>query len=239
MYTKNMEKHTKILVFADVHGNYNCLKQLEKTQDYKTSNMIVFLGDVVVGFSRPNECIEFLTKNNCKCLLGNNDSYVCDHIPQADLKEFSQDKIKQVEYMAKHLTKDNKKILKSWDKQLYLTFGKKTFYFTHYMWEQYNQDFNVVDFPQSKCFETRKQMFENICADYVFFGHEHNSVCYTDNNQYFYAVGTLGVRNPGHYAVIEIDGENVDVKFKTIEHNIEQEIQLAINAGYQIIKPKG
>ena len=90
------------------------------------------------------------------------------------------------------------------------------------MWEKCGQEQSVMDYPPTKCFETRSKMFESVDADYVFFGHEHNSVCYTNGKKYFYAVGTLGVRNPGHYAVIEINGKNIAVEFKTIEYDIEK-----------------
>ena len=54
----------KILVFTDVHGNYNSLLALEKTNDFKTSDKIIFLGDVLFGYSRPNDCINFLKYNS-------------------------------------------------------------------------------------------------------------------------------------------------------------------------------
>ena len=47
----------KILVFSDVHGNLNALNALIETKDFKTADKIIFLGDVVFGASRPNECI--------------------------------------------------------------------------------------------------------------------------------------------------------------------------------------
>ena len=234
----SMKNNTKILVFADVHGNYGVLEQLEKTQDYQTADMKIFLGDVVLGFARPNECIQFLAQNNCKCLLGNNDIYVCEHIPQVDLQEFSAEKIAQVEFMSGFVTQQNKEIIKTWDKQLYVRVGEKILFFTHYMWEQCGQEQSVMDYPPTKCFETRNQMFENIDADYIFFGHEHNSKEYTDGNKYFYAIGTLGVRNPGEYAVIEITGQAIKVEFKTLEFDLMQEIELVKSAGYPIIKPK-
>lgn len=74
----------KILVFTDLHGSLNSLKALMNTVDYKTADKIIFLGDVAIGCSRPNECIELLKEMKCICLLGNNDSYVVDHIPQVN-----------------------------------------------------------------------------------------------------------------------------------------------------------
>lgn len=233
-----MQNNTKILVCADVHGNYDVLCELEKTSQFKTADIKIFLGDVVVGFSRPNECVEFLTKHNFRCLLGNNDSYVCDHIPQVDLQDFSVEKLKQVEYMRKLLTNQNQNIINSWPKQLYIKLGAKTLYFTHYMWEQYQNDYNVVDFPPTKCFETRKQMFKDIDADYIFFGHEHNTECYADGKQYIYAIGSFGVRNPGEYAIVEVDENGVKVEFESLGFDLEQEIKRVEDAGYPYNKNK-
>ena len=235
---KNMKQTTKILVFADVHGNYSVLEQLEKTKDYQTADIKIFLGDAIMGFSRPNDCLEFLAKNGCKCVLGNNDSYVCDHIPQVDLQEFSQEKIEQVEFMEKLVTPQNKNFVNSWPKQLYLRFGERTLFFTHYMWEQYNQDYNVVDTPQVKSFETRQQMFESIDADYIFFGHDHAFEYFTNNKKWFYAIGALGVKNPGEYAVVEVDEQNIKVEYKTLPSDYDKEYDLAKSAGYTLIKPR-
>ena len=167
----------KVLVFTDVHGNLTCLQELIKTEDFKSADKKIFLGDVCVGWSRPNECIELLNSLDCTNILGNNDYYVCDHIPKEELLYSSDAKIAQIKYMQNLVTKENKRIVNSWDKEFYLSVANKTLYFTHYPWEIVNGEMNVVEDPFEKNFKSISEMFKDIKADVIIYGHEHKSNC--------------------------------------------------------------
>ena len=86
----------KILCFTDLHGSLNSLLALTKTEDFKNADRIIFLGDVVFGCSRPNECIDVINGLKCDCIFGNNDKYIFDHVPKADLTEFDNVKTEQM-----------------------------------------------------------------------------------------------------------------------------------------------
>lgn len=228
----------KILVFSDIHGSLNSLKALVKTQDWECADKRIFLGDVCIGCSRPNECINLLNQLDCVKIVGNNDLYVCDHVPEADLPDFANEKLLQLAYMQKHVTKQSKKIVLSWQKDLKLEICTKKFYFTHYPWEKFNGDENVIDTPNEKNFETRKEMFSKIDADYYFFGHEHRENNFTDGKRHFYCVGTLGLKSPGYYLVIEIENGEITIKEKYVSFDINEEIDLMDKAGYPYEKNK-
>ena len=66
----------KVVVFTDVHGSLNSLKAFMGLEDFKTADKLIFLGDVSLGCSRVDECINLLKNIDCICLLGNNDGYV-------------------------------------------------------------------------------------------------------------------------------------------------------------------
>ena len=88
---------------------------------------IYYLGDVCFGCSRPNDCIERLTNIDCINILGNNDFYACDHIPKADMKSFSKNKLEQYEYMKSHISEKNKQLVLSWDKNFTIEIDNKKF----------------------------------------------------------------------------------------------------------------
>ena len=228
----------KILVFSDVHGCLNSLKALSQTQDWKEADKKIFLGDVCIGCSRPNECIELLNGLDCIKIIGNNDVYVCDHVPKVDLPEFSKEKLAQLKYMQNLVTAENKKIVMSWQKDLTLFVQGKEFYFTHYPWENYDNDENVIDAPQEMSFSSRKEMFDGKKAEYVFFGHEHRENNFTDGKQHFYCVGTLGLKSPGYYLVIDIEKNEINIQEKYLSFDINEEIDLMDNAGYPYEKNK-
>lgn len=229
----------KILVFTDLHGSLNSIKALFNTNDYKTADKVVFLGDVAIGCSRPNECVELLKTTNCICLLGNNDTYVVDHIPQVDIDEFSADKIEMINWMIENISEENKNIIRSWDKDLVVMVGNKKLYFTHYAWENYNNDTNVVDTPQTIDVNSRKEMFKEIDADYIIFGHEHKTNYFCDGIKHYFCLGTAGLKNPGAYLIINIDeNNNIEFEEKFVEFDISEEIELMDLAGYPYEKHK-
>ena len=228
----------KILCFTDVHGSLNSLLALAKTDDFKNADRIIFLGDVVVGCSRPNECIEFIHSLNCDCIFGNNDSYIFDHVPEVDLVEFTKDKVGQLQWMSDNITDCNKKILSDWNRSLELLIEGKKFYFTQYVWEDYNNDVNVIDTPLKLSLEARKEMFGKINADYYIFGHEHKTSYFTDGNKHYYCLGSLGLTNPGAYLVIECNNNKIEFKEKFVNFDINQEILLMDKAGYPYEKSK-
>ncbi len=228
----------KILVFSDVHASLNCLKALVETEDYKSADKIVFLGDIVMGCSRPNECIEFIKNMDCVCLLGNNDDYICNHVPEVDWLEFDDIKREQYKYMDKLVSEENKKVLRSWNRELYLNVCGKTFYFTHYAWRIYDGELDIERNPKEICLESRKAMFGNINADYIFFGHEHDLNHFVDNNKMFYCVNTIGLENPGFYLVVNVSDENVCIEEKYVDYDINEEIELMDKAGYPYGKDK-
>ena len=114
----------KILVFSDLHGSLNALKELIKTYDFKYADKRIFLGDVAFGCSRPIECLKLIQQCDCECILGNNDFYITDYIPKSDEKTFNQNKMIQFEWMKKNIGEDGKKILKSWKKDITLKVGQ-------------------------------------------------------------------------------------------------------------------
>lgn len=228
----------KILVFSDVHGSLNALRELVKTRDWLTVDKRVFLGDVCIGCSRPNECVKLLNELDCYKIFGNNDRYVFDHVPDVDFLEFEPGKIAQLDYMKNNVSTKNKKIMAGWHKDLMLEIVGKKFYFTHYPWEIYDGDENVIDTPKEKSFSTRKAMFAGVDADYIFFGHEHRANNCTDGKQHFYCVGTLGLKNPGYYMVIDVLDNGIEVKENYIAFDINEEVKLMDKAGYPYNKNK-
>ena len=81
-------------------------------------------------------------------------------------------------------------------------------------------------------------MFKNIDADYIFFGHEHRPKALVDGKKRFYLVGTLGLKSPSSYLMIDINKENVKIEERFIQHDINSEIDLMDKAGYPYEKSK-
>lgn len=228
----------KVVVFTDVHGSLNSLKAFMDLEDFKTADKIVFLGDVSLGCSRANECIDLLKTIDCVCLLGNNDGYVADHIPEVDRAEFDNVKLEMIDWMRGHISDANKDYMKSWPREYYMNINGKVLYFTHYVWENCNNDINVIDSPKTKDLSSRKEMFKDIKADYIIFGHEHKPSYFVDNDRHYYCLDTMGLKCPGAYLVINARGDKIKLEEKFVDFDINEEIDLMDKAGYKYNKSK-
>ena len=73
---------SRILVIGDVHGAYIALQQILERAAVTTSDMLIFLGDYVDGWSQSPEVIDFLIRikqqYNCIFMRGNHDDLLLD-----------------------------------------------------------------------------------------------------------------------------------------------------------------
>lgn len=227
----------KILAFTDIHGNLNSLKALLQTEDFASADKVIFLGDVMFGCSRPDECINLLKARNIVCLVGNNDYYTFDHIPLSAQNEFLRGKGVQMEYMRKLLSKENAEEMKTWAQDLSLTVDGKKLYFTHYAWRQEGEEKNTAEIPEKQTASIMEKLFD-IDADYIFYGHEHKSAEFHTKRKHLYCVGTLGLNRVGEYIVISIENKEMKVERKYVESDILEEIDLMDKIGYPYSKKK-
>ena len=211
----------KILVYSDVHGNKYALEELQKTQDYRTADLRIFLGDAVAMCPYPNECIEMIMNNNDVFLLGNHDSYCAYGLPKEEYPFFKEDKRQHQKYMRNKTFNSLKNKLKTIPKEYYVKHNGLNFYFTHYAWET---DRLVMDDPDEPNCPTKNtaRLFDNIKADYIIFGHNHKPNKFENNNKTFVCCGSLGMKYPGNYVLIETENKNVDIQHKQIDYNVKQ-----------------
>ena len=81
-------------------------------------------------------------------------------------------------------------------------------------------------------------MFKDINADYIIFGHEHKTNYFYDKTKLFFCLGTLGLKSPGSYLIIEDRDGSINLTEKFIEFDINEEIDLMDIAGYPYNKNK-
>lgn len=220
----------KICVFTDIHGNYDALSLLVDCDDFKNADLRICLGDVVIMGPNPNECIETVLGNDCIWLKGNHDSYIAHGLPKEELKAFNEGKKAHQKYMSNLIKKEYKRIMKKLPKCYILEVNNKKMYFTHYIWKKKN---NVVDCPETPTLENVSNIFKEIEADYIFYGHEHTFSHFKDLQKEYICIGSLGLKYPGHYSIIDIDerGE-INIIHKIINFDINKYKDKILKAGY-------
>ena len=221
----------KILVYTDVHGNKYALENLYKTEDYKSSDLKIFLGDAVMMCPYPNECLEKIWASGDIFLMGNHDSYCAYGLPVEEFQYFKADKRAHQTYMRNKTKQDYIEKLKTMPKSYYTEINGKKFYFTHYVWETERL---VMDDPDDPDTPTIKSgfLFDNIKADYIIFGHNHSPSDFDYNNKHFVCVGSLGMKYPGYYIIISINDSEISIIRKTILFDVEKLKLNMINENY-------
>lgn len=213
-------KKLKIVVYADVHGNKYALEALQSTEDYKAADLRVFVGDAVAMCPYPNECLEMIWNNGDTFLMGNHDSYCAYGLPEKEWPYFKSMKKTHQAYMIKKTKPENRERLKTMPKSFECEFFGKKFYFTHFVW---NTERLVMGNPDGldKPSEKTIKLFDNIKADYIFFGHNHMPADLSCDGRRLICVGSLGMKYPGYYVVVNIDEQGVTIDRKTVQYDLE------------------
>lgn len=211
----------KVLVYSDVHGNKYALEELQKTQDYKNAKIRIFLGDAVAICPYPNECLEKIWGNGDVFLLGNHDSDCAYGLTEEEYAYFKADKKEHQSYMRKKTLLEYREKLKSIPKMYSFKCDGVKFYFTHYAWETERL---VMDDPDNSNAPTDKtaKLFKNIDADYIIFGHNHKPAQFDCDNKKYICVGSLGMKYPGNYVIIDINDGKVKIESKKINFDVEK-----------------
>lgn len=211
----------KVIIYSDVHGNKYALEKLQNTADYKSADLRIFLGDAVAMCNYPNECLNAIFNSGDIFVQGNHDIYCAYGLPTEEFPYFSEEKRMHQKYMREKTDSALREKIKQQPKDYILTVNGKTFYFTHFIWRT---DKLIVDDPDhSGCptVETAK-VFENIKADYIFFGHNHVPADFSCDGKWFTSVGSLGMKHPGNYVVLEIKDNNVSINRKQLNFDVKQ-----------------
>ena len=219
----------KICVYSDVHSNLYALESLMQTDDYKSADLRIFLGDIVAVCPFPNECIENVLKSGDIWLMGNHDCYYAFGLPKEEFPYFQGERRKHQHYVKRIVKKEYEKVFMSLPKSCRLKIDGKTFYFVHFPWETQRL---VMDEPEIRSAEVFDELFKSIKADYIFFGHEHISQLYKSDKATYVGVNALGVRHPAHYLMIEVNENGVSFEDKTVDYDVKRLRKDILKANY-------
>ena len=210
----------KILCYSDVHGNKYTLETLINSEDYNLADKKIFLGDLVNFCPYGEECINIIKNSNDILLKGNHDFYLSNNISNK-LEGLSLFWAEHQKYTKNLLSNNSMEFLINLPYNYELKVENKLFYFTHYLWES---DSIVAKNPDKNYSPSKKtaQIFDNIQANYIIFGHNHFPGMVEYNGKTFICVGSLGAKYPANYLVIDINNDEVKIEFKQLKYDIEK-----------------
>ncbi|MBQ7307393.1 MAG: metallophosphoesterase family protein [Clostridia bacterium] len=222
----------KLLICSDIHGNFQAINSLLKTKYAKMCDKILVLGDLVCMGPQPNEVIELLKDNpKVTVIMGNHDKWVSVEPPPSSVNS-KRLKIKHHDYMISVTKDENLEYLKSLPYYYEIKVKDKKFYFTHYGWK--NNFCEVVDHPEEIENENNiNDIFKDIDADCVIFGHNHDPLDFVKDQTRYICVGSLGMSKYKYFLLLTInDDGSYNIERKRLHISSHKTIKLMYQLKY-------
>lgn len=215
----------KIGVISDIHGNLQALKAILAYFDEIGCDEIIHTGDVVDIGPNSKECMDvLLARNDTTLLLGNHDrDFVLN---QSQLRYKSHVPAEHKQHVFATLNDEHRKAARNFPVYVTRNIAGKTVVFTHYAFVDGAVGCNehlfkiIANNPDADKFD---ELFANVNADAVFFGHKHEP-CDITGKRFYVDVGSVGCY-PKPYArgiVIEYDDKQWKYTRVEVPYDMEQ-----------------
>lgn len=223
----------RIGVISDIHGNLQALNTILAYFDAQHCDEIIHTGDVVDIGPNSRECLDvLLARNDVTLLIGNHDrDFALDN---AVMWHLSNVPAEHKQYVFSTLTEAHRKAVSKFPLCVTRVLAGDTVAFCHYAYPP-NIDWKTDEFrfcglerfPTAEAFD---EMFGNLCADAVFFGHKHEP-CDIKGKRLYVDVGSVGCHPQSVARGIIIDYDDTSWKYTRVEvpYDMEQTRQSLIS----------
>lgn len=161
-------KEIRIGIVSDSHGNLPALQTTLKYFQKIGCKEVFHLGDAVSLGSASPECVRLLLQQNVQCVLGNHEwtyLYGVEHCQ----KKLLPDEVVHEKFIREQMGEEYEAAIRKWPFVRYRTWFGKRFAFTHYAFRG-KRFFPITHRPTE---ENLNEMFSNLRASVIFYGHEH------------------------------------------------------------------
>ncbi|MFQ6058033.1 MAG: metallophosphoesterase family protein [Anaerolineae bacterium] len=195
----------KILIFSDLHGNWEALQALQAAES--RPDALLFLGDVVGFGPDPKACLAWVRRNATYAVRGNHDHAVARRVDCRCSPEYHDLSVASREHTWRALNEADLQYLGSLPLEETVTLGGATFYLTHAApSDPLYKSVDLIATPQKEL----KQEIKGLAADIILLGHTHVPAIRRVDTTYLVNPGSLGQPRHGTpsatYAVWQ-DGE--------------------------------
>lgn len=208
----------KIGIFTDVHGNDLALRTVLKEIEKHQVDEIISLGDLIAIGPNSNEVLEIVTKlSNFSTVRGNHEKYYISGFnnPLSCTESTHQDWVKA------NIDPKFASFIENTPYQIEKEIEGIKLTFIHYPLRSINPDHYeyIVHNPTS---EDLDNLFKNIDADVICFGHEHVS-SFIKGKKLYLDVGSCGCPYPEkditRYMILTIDNKKVSYETFKIKYD--------------------
>lgn len=219
----------KIAIISDIHGNLQALEAIIKDIRDKNIKNIICLGDTIAIGPNPRECIEMILKENIKIVLGNHEEYFIKGTD--NFKEIGIGERKHHEWVKYSLNEELKDKLEELPYVIKENVQGINFAFMHYA--RKNDRFIYIN--EDRTVQRLNEMFSNIDADVIFYGHEHDLKQQKLLGKSIYiCVGSSGCTEDEYtyYTLLDIENGQYNIEKVDLKYDREKFIDTFENLDY-------
>lgn len=205
-----MNKNIKIGVFTDVHGNLPALLAGLNFLDKQHCDYIYHTGDAIGFGPFSRECVEMITNlPNIHAIMGNHEQYFIYGIP-CSVRDLEKVHHRWVNSTVRPL----RDVISKLKYVEYLTVNDTRIAFMHYGMLNENKFNRIIEKPNGNNLDI---LFNNIDADIIFYGHNHESSDIIGKKRYINP-GSMGCSRDSYARLIIIEFNSR--KYKITKHKI-------------------
>ena len=210
----------KIGLISDIHGNLLALKVILDKFEKEECDFIYCLGDTIAIGPFSKDCIELLlTLPNIKFVMGNHEEYFVKGILNVTFESMSEGEKQHQSWIANSLNHEIKETLYKFPYLIEETIEGTNVAFMHYALNNKEDNKTFKSIEKNVTEESMNNLFKEVDADVIFYGHEHNASNIIGEKHYI-NVGSSGCTEGDrtHCTIVEFKEQGYDIKVHEMKY---------------------
>jgi len=215
----------KIGIFQDIHANLPALKKaIEVFKEQKFSS-IYHVGDLIGLGPYPKEVFDLAhSVDEIEFIMGNHDHWFAFGLPPATAelmsKQFKSEEVNEhYKWTYEQVGEQSKNIVRKWafTKEIKTAYGKSII-FQHYGYDKQTNWFkDFINKPTNKDLD---ELFKEVNADIIFYGHNHTASDIQGNSRYI-NLGSAGsyYKPEVRLGILDISQEKLDLEKFSVHYD--------------------
>ncbi|MGL6174385.1 MAG: metallophosphoesterase family protein [Cellulosilyticaceae bacterium] len=227
----------KIGIITDIHNNIEALKAVRREFEKVEVDGIICCGDILGIGPRPEETVKEIMSltNLIACVQGNHEHYLLEGMPDSVPNEQRMGYAEMEHHRWEHsqLSDEAIKYLSKLPSQVTVKLGGLNIYVAHYAMDAEDK---YVQYRPNPNLSDLENMFMNIKADIILYGHDHQLAVNRDDKSWYINCGPLGcLINNLKYAragILTMEEGQVDFESLLIQYDTEKVIKDILELDY-------
>lgn len=220
----------KVALLGDVHANLPALEVVLAHAHQNGAEQIWNIGDFLGYGAFPNEVVKRLRKEKAISIIGNYDLKVLRF--HKKVKKWRKTKMPQkwlaFKWADEHLSKANRKYLRSLPQEIWLQVDGKHILLTHAS-PVSNEEHLTPETPLERLRELAQMVSKSgQHPDAIIFGHSHREFARSVEGVWFINTGSVGRPDDGDpracYAILQINPQGLEVEHFRLAYDVEKSV---------------